>query len=256
MGEALDQDRQTASGVTLYVATADNQEGVEFTLRDLENDLIHRLGLDRVYRPQEVETPARTGGVSENFSDRFSQDETRLATQALQAFMDSPEKLVVAPAREPLIGQVQNVVTAHNSLISALGEAETYLGRSVRAGLARDLLLNRNTYSEIGLEVSSSGYVTLGEGFGTSLDRNLARVREGLAGESSLLTVIQENLGAALGNGFDSYRTTRPGLIANDPPGSWNSGYDPYSSSVLGKIRVGGDGLGLNENQWLLSRLT
>ena len=256
VGSALDPEGRAATGATLYLASADGETGLEFTLRDVENDLLHRLGLDRVHRPLEVEGPTGPGGLSDNPADRFSLDQTRLTTQARQVFMESPQKLTVTPAREALLVQLQGVVTAHNSLVSALGRAGAYLGDSIRSTLARDLLFNRTAYSEIGLEVSSSGYLTLGPDLAESLDRDLAGVREGLAGESGLLTVIEENLREALSSGLDAYRTSRPGLIANDPPGSWSAGYDPYSSSILGRIRVGGDGLGLNENQWLLSRLT
>jgi hypothetical protein len=254
-GTALDSDGRPATGTTLYLAGLEGAEGQEFSLQDLDNDLIHRLGLDRVYHPLKVDDSA-SGGFSDNPADRFSLDATQLSTQVRQIFMDSPQKLTVSPAREVLIHQIRNVVTAHNSLVSTLSESRAFLGDSVRAGLAGDLLFSRGDLAELGLEVSSSGYVTMGREFAESLDRDLAGAREGLAGESGFLTLIRENLSTALAEGFDSFRTSRPGLIANDPPGSWSSGYDAYSSSVLGRIQVSGWGLGQNENQWLLSRLT
>lgn len=255
VGEVLDSEQQSETGTTLYLASTGGGSGEEFTLQDLENDLISRLGLDRIRRPLELAEQVPVGGASDNLADRFSLDGTRLSTQAGQVFMGGPEKLAVAPARESLLMQIQNVVTAHNSLVSTLMEEQAYLGDSVRAGLAGDLLYNRNELAELGLEVTSSGYVTLGQGLAESLDRDLAGVREGLSGESGFLTLIRENLGQALVEGFDSFRTSRPGLIANDPPGSWSAGYDAYSSTILGIVQESRMGLGPNENQWLLSRL-
>ncbi len=254
IGEALDQDDQSAMGATLYLSTAQGDDR-EFTLKDIENGLIHRLGLDRVYRPREVEPRAAANGLSQNFSDRFDLDETRLDTQVLRPFMDEPRKLTVSPAREPVIDQIRNVARQHNSLMAVLMEVEPYLGRTVQGNLTRDLLFNRKTYSEIGLEVSPSGFIGVGERFGEGLERDLAQTREGLFGKAGLLTVIERNMSSALSQGFNAHRNTRPGLIANDPPGTMNSGFDPYAGSVLGNVLVGGDGLGMDENEWILSRM-
>ncbi|MBW1711663.1 MAG: hypothetical protein JRJ59_00735 [Deltaproteobacteria bacterium] len=226
LGEALDEEDQPAQGVTLVAAS----QGQSFKLEDVQGDLMARLGLNRTSRPAQTTAAGQNGGRS---SDQFSLDQTRLTTQVWETFSDL-EKLTVKEAKGQVVGQVQAVAQEHNNFLTLLEAVGAYLKPTVGVNLTKDLLLNQNTYSQIGIEVSWRGRITVKSSLDSKLDQDTAQVRQGLLGQEGLLTVIDSRLGQALETGFDKYQTRRAGQVYN-AAGSARSGFDPYSRAMVGR---------------------
>jgi len=234
VGEASDEDDQIASGATLLLTNRSNDQDQSFRLQDVEGDLLARLDLNRTSRPAEPAQAAPAGRGDSRPSDVIGLDETRLLGQVHQVF-GQLEGLLVEPAREPVIDQVEAVASAHNNFLEGQVAAEAYVKPLVGLALAQELGLNRLDYAQVGIDVSSSGRLSIGEGLGESLDRDLALVRQRLNGQSGLLTVIERHLAQALALGFDQYRVRRPDRVY-DSAFQTEPGFDPYARINLTRL--------------------
>lgn len=253
IGEASDADDQPTRGATLTVANRNPGVGEGFFLQDVSGDLIHTLNLDRTYRPAQATQPAFGGYGGNRVSDRFGLDTTRLQTQAHQTFMDRT-KLSVTPAAEPIVNRVESIATAHNRFLSTSEANRNLVTPTVGRRLASDLYANQESYSRIGVDVSSSGRISVKDSFDDRLVEETSTVRDGLTGSSGLLSVIDRGLESALGRGFDSYRTKQGGIIFN-PPGATSTGFDYFARAQMNIPSRTATSLAVNKRAALLSKL-
>jgi hypothetical protein len=195
--------------------------------------------------------PERVGQANDRSPDRFSLDETQVATQARQTFMDEPAKLTVAPAEGAIVDRVTTAAAWYDYFQADLQSKRAYLNQSVGQSLTSELLRHGSDYAAVGLDVAGSGYVSVGEGLPASLERDVEQVRQSLTGAEGFLTIVDDRLARALATGFDQYRLHRPGEIYNS---AGVSGFDPFARAYLA---AGGAGrrTGLDRRSWLMSQL-
>ena len=229
-GESLDDEDQSARGVRLIVSNRYAASGQVFSLNDIEGDLMARLDLNRISRPATPQTDALAGRRGDGPADRFSLDETRLATQAHQMFTN-PTSLLVSLAQGPITAQVSAATEAYNQFIDDLVEAEAYIKPTTGVDLVRELQRHSRQYAEAGVSISSTGRLSLDSDFAGSLERDVDLVRERLEGAEGLLTIINRHMASALAGELESDRIRKPGRVFDSAASG--VGLDSFSWAAL-----------------------